>query len=152
MRIYQMFGVRFENVRASTIMLGTEVWAPRNLKIGARSVIGRHCLLDARGGIRIGSDVNVTSYTKFMTAKHLVDSPDFVAELEPAVIEDRVWLTLGVTVLGGVTVGEGAVVAAGAVVTKDVAPYTVVGGVPAVKISDRTSDLSYTLDFRPNWL
>ena len=36
-----------------------------------------------------------------------------------------------VTVLKGVTIGRGAVVAAGAVVTKDVAPYTLVGGVPA---------------------
>ncbi len=46
-------------------------------------------------------------------------------------------------ILPGVTVGEGAVVAAGAIVTKDVEPYTVVGGVPAVKIADRPSNLNY---------
>jgi acetyltransferase-like isoleucine patch superfamily enzyme len=44
---------------------------------------------------------------------------------------DGCWLGAQVTVLGGVTIGEAAVVAAGAVVTKDVAPYTVVGGIPA---------------------
>jgi len=47
------------------------------------------------------------------------------------VIEDDVWLSARVIVLKGVTIGRGAVVAAGAVVTKDVAPHTLVGGVPA---------------------
>ncbi|MEP5212671.1 DapH/DapD/GlmU-related protein [Sulfitobacter pontiacus] len=42
-----------------------------------------------------------------------------------------VWIGHGVTVTAGVTIGTGAVIGAGAVVTRDVAPYTVVGGVPA---------------------
>ena len=50
---------------------------------------------------------------------------------KPIRIEDKVWLGANVTILQGVTIGEGAIVAAGAVVTKDVAPRTVVGGVPA---------------------
>jgi acetyltransferase-like isoleucine patch superfamily enzyme len=48
-----------------------------------------------------------------------------------------------------VTVGEGAVVAAGAVVTKDVEPYTVVGGVPAQKIADRPKGLHYNPVLHP---
>ena len=49
----------------------------------------------------------------------------------PIVIGDRVWIGSNATVLPGVTIGDGAIVAAGAVVTKDVAPNTVVAGVPA---------------------
>lgn len=52
-------------------------------------------------------------------------------------IADNVWIGGNSTILQGVTVGEGAIVAAGSVVTKDVASYTIVGGVPAKFIKDR---------------
>jgi acetyltransferase-like isoleucine patch superfamily enzyme len=152
MRIYQAFGVRLEDPSSGVIMLRTEVYAPRRLELGRGTVVGRHCLLDARGGIRLGRDVNVSSHTRFMTAKHLIDDPGFDAEFAPAVVGDRVWIALGATILGGVTIGEGAVVAAGSVVTRDVEPFTVVGGAPARPIRQRSRDLRYHLGYRPNWL
>ena len=53
------------------------------------------------------------------------------------VIGNDVWIGHAVIVMPGVTVGDGAVLAAGAVVTRDVAPYTIVGGVPAKQIRER---------------
>lgn len=53
------------------------------------------------------------------------------------IIEDGVWIGMRAMVMPGVTLGEGAVIAAGAIVTKDVAPYTIVGGNPAKEIRKR---------------
>jgi len=53
---------------------------------------------------------------------------------KPVTIRKGCWIGARVTILGGVTIGEHSVVAAGSVVTRNVPPYTLVGGVPAVKI------------------
>lgn len=52
-----------------------------------------------------------------------------------------VWIGHGVTVLAGVTIDTGSVIGAGAVVSKDVAPYTIVGGVPAKPIRRRFTEV-----------
>ncbi len=151
MACYARMGVAFEDHRTGVIMLGSEVHAPTQLKIGRGCAIGNRCVLDARGGITIGRDVNISSHARLQTAKHLIDDPDFMHDFSPIAIGDRAWIAEGAVVLGGVTLGEGAVVAAGAVVTKDVAPYSVVGGVPARPIRERARDLRYHLTWRPDW-
>jgi acetyltransferase-like isoleucine patch superfamily enzyme len=79
--------------------------------------------------------------------EHDPQSGTYTTQGGPVVIEDYAWVSCRVVILPGVTIGRGAVVAAGSVVTKDVAPYTIVGGVPAKKIGDRNRDLTYTLDY-----
>ncbi|QBO37052.1 2,3,4,5-tetrahydropyridine-2,6-dicarboxylate N-acetyltransferase [Periweissella cryptocerci] len=58
------------------------------------------------------------------------------ASATPVIVEDDVLIGANAVVLEGVRIGQGAIVAAGAIVTEDVAPYTVVGGVPARKLKD----------------
>ena len=55
----------------------------------------------------------------------------------PITIEDDVWIAANCTVGDGVTIGKGAIVAANSFVNKDVAPYDIVGGVPAKRIASR---------------
>jgi acetyltransferase-like isoleucine patch superfamily enzyme len=151
MTCYARFGVAFEDPRTGIIMLDTEVHAPNRLSIGRDTAVGKRCVLDARGSITVGRDVNISSYARLQTAKHVVNDPDFLHMYSPIVVEDRAWIAEGAIVLGGVTIGTGAVVAANAVVTKNVEPYTIVGGVPAKPIGKRARDLRYHLSWRPNW-
>ena len=58
-------------------------------------------------------------------------------DYRPVVIGDDVWIGRRVIILPGVTVGGGSIIAAGAVVSKDVKPYSIVGGVPAKQIGNR---------------
>jgi len=120
-----------------------EVRDAQNISVGAGSIIGMWATLDGREGITIGKNVNFSSEVALWTLQHDYNSPTFATSGGPIVIEDRAWISFRATILPGVTIGEGAVVAANSVVTKDVPPYTVVGGIPAKKIGERTADLSY---------
>lgn len=121
----------------------TEVLFPKGLLIGDNSTVGWFSLLDARGGISIGNNVTIASYAKLITGTHDISTPGFEAKFSHIIIDDYVWICTGATICSNVHIGEGAVIAAGAVVTSDVAPYEVVGGVPARKIGERSKNLSY---------
>ncbi|MBR3223265.1 MAG: sugar O-acetyltransferase [Kiritimatiellae bacterium] len=104
----------------------------KNIRIGKRVFINAGCQFQDQGGITIGDDVLIGPQTIMVTLNHDPD-PDKRGGMfaKPVVIGDKAWLGARVTVCPGVTIGEGAIVGAGAVVTKDVAPRTVVAGVPA---------------------
>jgi putative colanic acid biosynthesis acetyltransferase WcaF len=151
MAAYALLGVDLEDHRTGIIMLGTQIFRARGLHIGRNCSIGRHCVLDARGGVQIGENVNIGSYTRLQPGKHLIDDPDFKSQRGSMAIGNRAWIAEGAILVGNLTIGEGAVVAAGAVVTKDVDPFMVVAGVPAKPIRERAHDLRYELTWRPNW-
>jgi len=109
------------------------------------TTIGSFC--SVAPGVRIGSMNH--PYHFVTTHPFLYDkSYGFVSENKDDVIregsksvtlEDDVWVGLNAIVLPGVTIGKGAIVGAGSVVTKDVPPYSIVGGVPAKVIKKRFS-------------
>lgn len=131
------------------IFRGTTVLGAERLVIGDGTNVGWRCLLDARGGLTIESDVVIASDVQVISGDHDIASPTFGVRLEPVTIGSRVWLASRCTVLKGVTIGYGGVVAAGAVVTEDVPRLTVVGGVPARRIGDRPDVLEYHIDWFP---
>jgi len=132
------------------IFRGTTVLEPQNLRLGSGIVVGERCLLDASGGeIFIEDNVNISSDVVVMTADHDIQSSSFEPRGGPVHVGSRAWLATRSMVLRGVEVGEGAVVAAGAVVVGNVAPFTLVGGVPAEVLGERTHELTYDIDHRP---
>lgn len=136
LRVYLYRRVGMKIGKNCVVRRGIYIGSPNELEVGDGSFLGRANLY-CTGGVKIGKNVNVSDGATIITAKHDVNSPTFEANYEPISIEDWAWITTNAIVLAGVTVGEGAVVAAGAVVTKDVDPYTIVGGNPAKVIGER---------------
>ncbi|MCH5178564.1 MAG: sugar O-acetyltransferase [Prevotellaceae bacterium] len=104
----------------------------KNIKIGENVFINMGCKFQDQGGITIGDGALIGHNVVLATLNHTLD-PSHRGDMThaPIHIGRNVWVGANATILQGVTVGDGAVVAAGAVVTKDVAPNTVVGGIPA---------------------
>lgn len=99
-----------------SINYGTSIFAERSITIGDR--------------VRIGPYVSITD-----TDFHDAHDRNLRPVGTPVVLEDDVWIGTRALVLKGVRIGRGAIVAAGAVVTRDVAAYSVVAGVPAQCVS-----------------
>ena len=107
------------------------------VKAGGKLIIGNNVrlngpIISASREIRIGNNCRIAPQVYLMDGDfHAVEDRLVAGKSRPIIIEDDAWLATRSMVLKGVTIGKGAVVAAGAVVTKDVAPYTMVAGVPA---------------------
>lgn len=113
----------------------------KNITIGKNVFINAGCKFQDQGGITIGDGSLIGHNAVLATLNHDVN-PEKRSDMHPApiVIGKNVWIGANVTILAGVTIGDGAIVAAGGVVTKDVAPNTIVGGVPAKFIKKIDSD------------
>lgn len=111
----------------------------KNLHIGRNVFINMGCKFQDHGGIFIGNGSLIGHNCVMATINH-VPSPEKRGSMtfRPIHIGIDVWIGANVTITPGVTIGDGAIVAAGAVVIKDVAPRTIVGGVPAklIKVID----------------
>jgi len=119
----------------------------QTIEVGDNVYIGPGAVLNAsKSGITIGNKVmfgpNVTimggDHNIYEIGKYMYDVKEKKSENDlKVVVEDDVWIGTGVIILKGVTIGKGSVVAAGALVTKDVLPYSIVGGIPARMIKMR---------------
>jgi acetyltransferase-like isoleucine patch superfamily enzyme len=107
-----------------------------NISVGRKVFINHSCTIMDVDRVEIGDDVLIGPNVSIIGGGHPVNSAERHAGITaaPIRIERNVWIGASAVVLHGVTIGENSVVAAGAVVTKDVAPDTVVAGVPAVPI------------------
>jgi acetyltransferase-like isoleucine patch superfamily enzyme len=116
---------------------------PQNIFLGKHDHINRNSYLwaGANSKIKIGDNF-VCGPGIFITSdNHGIKKNQLIWEQvgveKDVVIGKDVWIGAYGIVLPGVTIGDGAVIAAGSVVTKDVAPYTIVAGVPAKEIGCR---------------
>jgi galactoside O-acetyltransferase len=113
------------------------------LKIGDNFSMNTNSCLGADGGrIYIGDNVLIAQNVVVRAANHSHDSVDIPIRDQghksgTIHIEDGVWIGANSVIVTDVTIGKHSIVGAGAVVTKDVMPFTIVGGVPAKIIQHR---------------
>ncbi len=124
--------------RGSHVYGSTRIWAPWNLRMGARAVLAPRVDCYCVAPIKIGDGAVISQYSFLCTASHDISHPEFVLTTGPIVIGDRAWIAADAFVGPGVTVGEGAVVGARSSVFAHVEPWTVVAGCPAKYLKTRT--------------
>lgn len=121
------------------------------LEIGDDVYVGKFCTIQCNG--RIGNGVLIANNVGIVGARDhdmrevgvvvrnsrwIGNTDDLARDPKNAVdVGPDVWIGFGATIVSGITIGRGAIVAAGAVVTKDVAPYDIVGGNPAKPVGRR---------------
>lgn len=143
---------KFSFPATSVIYGGAEMRNSQNLKIGENTVIGHHAILDARRGLKIGCNVNLSTGVWIWTEQHDPNDRDFAIVGGEVVIEDYAWISCRTVILPGVRIGEGSVIAAGAVVTKDIPAWSIACGVPATVVGERNRDLRYRLGGRRGYI
>ncbi len=149
-----------------SIQTNVSITCPQSISIGRKCHLARDCKLYAtpdtpirighnfsantnvminargKGSITIGNNVLIGPNVVLRSNNHVFERADMLINDQgmtegTIVIGNDVWIASNTVVLQNVTIGDGAVVAAGAVVTKDVAPYAIVGGIPARTIGMR---------------
>ncbi|QOG37885.1 acyltransferase [Neisseria gonorrhoeae] len=102
--------------------------------LGDGSGIGANC--EICRGLVVGKNVMMGPECLLYSTNHKFDREkkrfEGYTEIRPITLEDDVWPGRRVIVMAGVTVGRGSVVGAGAVITKDIPPYSLAAGNPAV--------------------
>ena len=128
------------NLRVS---LGVHIRNPSLVSIGNDCYLGSDVQIYAwNEKVTIGSNVLIAGGAKLISRNHAFENTDAPISSqgyknEPIVIEDDVWIGFNGVVLAGVTIGKGSIIGANSVVTKDVEPYSIMGGVPARMIRKR---------------
>jgi acetyltransferase-like isoleucine patch superfamily enzyme len=113
---------------------GTRVWSANEISIGDNVLISHNCNIMDTNSHEINHIERADSFRKLVLHSHPKGKTNVLTKA--VIIEEYVWISFGVTILKGVTIGKGAIIGAGSVVTSDVAPFTLVGGVPAKKLKD----------------
>lgn len=119
--------------------VAAHVYLTGEVELGDHSTLNPYAVV--RGRVRIGDGVRIGAHTSLLGFNHSMD-PDEPVYRQPVTskgisVGDDVWIGSNAVLLDGVTVGDHSVIGAGAVVTKDVQPWSVMGGNPARRIRDR---------------
>jgi putative colanic acid biosynthesis acetyltransferase WcaF len=144
-RLFPVYGIKVALLRLFGAKIGKQVEIkpcvnikyPWLLTIADEVWIGENVWIDNIAMVTIGSNVCLSQGAVVLTGSHDHKKTSFNLITGPVNIEDGAWICALAIVNQGITVGTHAVLTAGSVATKNLEPYTVYQGNPAVKIRDR---------------
>lgn len=135
---------RYYRFKKKKVIIKFNSYVDKNTTIGSYSYVGYGCMIT---NVSIGRYCSIANSVfigmgehdlkNVSTSIHLAQKSIESLTQDSVIIEDDVWIGVNVVILRGVVIGRGAVIGAGAVVTKDVPPYTIVVGVPAIILRKR---------------
>lgn len=125
--------------------------------IGDKLIIGKFCMIASdvtfimNGGNHLTEATTAYPFAIFGGAwENAMDGKSYPTKGD-TIIGNDLWIGYGATIMPGITIGDGAIIASKSVVTKDIEPYTIVGGNPAKLIKNRFSEETITKLLELQW-
>ncbi len=136
-----------------TIMNDVIIMSPQKVEIGHHVLLNSGTKIGGQNGVIIGNHVLLSYNVNIVSEDHAYDNPLLPTKSQgykktgPIIIEDDVWIGANAVIMPNINIGRGAIVGANAVVTKNVEPYTIIGGVPAklIKFRFKKQDLQVAM-------
>jgi acetyltransferase-like isoleucine patch superfamily enzyme len=119
--------------------------ARNKVSIGSNTQVNPFTVIYGGSGVIIGNNVMIAPHCMIASGNHDFKQTEYPMRFAgtltkgPIIIEDNVWIGANCTITDGVVIGKESVIGANSVVTKNVEPWSVMSGVPAVKIASRLS-------------
>lgn len=136
--LLRLFGARVG--KGVVIHPGVNIKFPWKLSIGDHVWIGQRAWLDNIDQLTIRDHVVISQGGMIIQGSHDYKKPDYPTLHKPVVLEEGSWVGAGALVMLGVTLKSHSVLAAGSVATKDLEPYTIYQGNPALPVRERVID------------
>ncbi len=133
--LLRLFGARL--APTARVYGSARIWYPPNLAMGPHSSIGPRATCYCMDLVSIGAFATISQGAQLCGGTHLVDAPGFQLVTKPVAIGDHAWVAADAFVGPGVTVGEGAVLGARGVAFRDLEPWAIYAGNPALKLRAR---------------
>ncbi len=149
-RIRIFFYKNFLKIKVSysnRFQMGCYIYNGGSLSIGKKTIINRNCVLDRRGDMQIGNNVNISPNVHLYTAYHDLQDKNFSNLFKQITIDDYVVILTGSCVMPGVHMRKGSVLYPFSVLTTNTVEYGIYAGNPAKLINHRNKDLKYD----PTW-
>lgn len=134
-RLLRFWGAKIG--KGVVIKPGVNIKYPWNLSIDDYVWIGENVWIDNLTRVHIGSNVCISQGAMLLCGNHDYKSPTFDLVIKPIVIEEGAWVGAQSIVCPGVTMHSHSVLAVGSIASKDLMPFSIYRGNPAVKVAER---------------